>query len=136
MGKKDKNVLHCGVCQVEIPDDDWEKHVKSEQHQKTIRGFGGLDALVSREALLADLETNARMGILTAPGIDDATKDGTGKRTKPTVSFKTNKSIYDVSLLLKELGRGKSIERIVKEGRVKPEAITWALAEVAKKHGL
>jgi len=47
-----------------------------------------------------------------------------------TVSWKTNKEIYNVSLLQKELSRGKSMERIIKEGRVPLETIRWALDQV------
>ena len=33
---KDKRMLRCGVCNVDIPDGDWKKHEESEQHQKYI----------------------------------------------------------------------------------------------------
>lgn len=42
---KNKRMLRCGVCNVDIPDGDWDKHVKSEQHQQYLKNPALLNTL-------------------------------------------------------------------------------------------
>jgi len=39
-------MMHCGLCNVDIPDGDWDKHKKSQQHQKYLNNPALLNTMI------------------------------------------------------------------------------------------
>jgi len=72
---KDKRMVHCGLCNVDIPDGNWDKHKKSKQHQKYLND----PTLISK--MLGESQANLFRAMIGARQVHVKHKDQINKNS-------------------------------------------------------